>query len=75
MDQRQLSILWRFYENSYNEESDEGRFLFSWKWCKISWEILRKPHSDLLYLPEGIKIGKYGKLVTNLQDKLNMSFI
>ena len=52
--------------NNYNEESDEGYFFE----VDVQYpEKLRKLHDDLPFLPEGMKIEKVEKLVTNLHDK------
>ena len=50
----------------YNEENDEGYFLeVDVQYTKN----LHKFHNDLPILPERMKLGKIGKLVTNLYDK------
>ena len=54
------------FAKSYNEESDDGYFL------KVDVQYpkkLHELHNDLPFLPERIKIGKVGKLVTNLLKK------
>ena len=56
---------------SYNEESDELHFL------EVDVQYAEKLHellNDLPFLPERMKIEIVEKLVTNLHDKLNMSF-
>ena len=51
---------------NYNEKSDEGYFLN----VDVRYpENLHKCHSDLLFLPERMKLEKVEKLVTNLYDK------
>ena len=51
---------------NYNEESDEGYFLE----VDVQYpENLHEFHNDLPFLPERMKLGKIGKLVTNLYDK------
>ena len=52
--------------NSCNEGSDEGYFLE----VDVQYlEKLHELHTDLLFLPERMKIEKAEKLVTNLHDK------
>ena len=52
---------------SYNEESDEGYFLK----VDVQYpEKLRELHNDLPFLPEGMKIEKVEKLVTNLYGRI-----
>ena len=57
----------RFIKN-YNENSDKGNFL------EVDVEYpknLRNLHSDLPFLPEGKKIKKCNKLVSDVHDKKN----
>ena len=51
---------------NYNEESEEGYFL------EVDVQYLgklHKPHNDLRFLPESMKIEKVENLITNLYDK------
>ena len=51
---------------NYNEKSDERYFLEVY----VEYlEQLHEIHDDLQFLPEGIKIEKFEKLVANLHDK------
>ena len=51
---------------SYNEESDKGHFLeVDFQYPKKLHEL----HTDLSFLPEGMKIEKVKKLLANLHDK------
>ena len=56
---------------SYKEESEEGYFLE----VDLQYpEKLHKLHNDLPFLAERMEIEKVGKLVTNLNGKLNILF-
>ena len=51
---------------SYNNESDKGYFIE----VDVQYpENLINLHNDLTFLPERIKIEKFGKLAANLHDK------
>ena len=51
---------------SYKYENDEGHFLEA----DVKYpETLDEVHNDLPFLPERIKIGKVGNLITSLHDK------
>ena len=51
---------------NYNKESDEGSFL---EVDAKYFEKLHELYSDLIFLPEIMKIEKVEKLVSNLHDK------
>ena len=60
-----ISINNNFIEN-YNEDSDEEHFL------NVNVQYLKNLHflqNDILFLRKRMKIGKVGKLTTNLHDK------
>ena len=61
-----LLNLMKISEKNCNEESDEGYFVE----VNVQYlENLPKPHDDLLFLPERMKIEKVEKLVANSHDK------
>ena len=51
----------------YNDGSDEGYFLEVYVQYP---EKLHEFHNDLPFLPERMKINKFGKINTNLHDKI-----
>ena len=60
------------FMKNYNEKSDEGYFLeIDVKYPKK----LNELHNELPFLLERKKIKNVETLVTNLYDKMNMSFI
>ena len=66
-----MSVLDEEFIRNYDEESDKGYILE----VTIDYpKDLRDLHSDLLFLPERMKINKCNKLVCNLHDKKTMLF-
>ena len=63
-----LSMFTEDFIKNFDEESDKGYlFVVDVEYPKN----IHKLHSDLLFLPERMKINKCDKLVCNLQDKEN----
>ena len=63
-----LSIFTEDFMKNYDENSDKG-YIFE---ADMEYPInIHMQHSDLLFLPERMKINKCSKLVCNVQDKEN----